>query len=1611
MCVRFKLLLIVTFFSFSGIVYSQAPGCPNVDAGPDQDLDCSTGDCADLSANFLETGSTTSYTVTSIPYAPPFGFFGGTQVSANTDDVWSPVINLPFTFCFYGNTYTQAIVGSNGVVSFDVSNAGGFCPYSFSSQIPDSNFPILNAIYGVYMDIDPRVQNSQGQIPQINYSVLGTAPCRTLVINYPQVPYFSCNSQELTSQIVLYETTNVVEVYTRQRTSGCSFNQGNALIGIQNASGTQAVAAPGRNTSDWAASFEAWRFTPSGPPNYVFSWLDSGGNVLSNNRDYTHCVTAPETLTAEVVYTNCDGTVITETDTVFIDYDANVTLDLGPDQDVCDNQVPITLDGTVSVAATYQWFENNVAIPGATNPTYDVTTTGTYRVEVDANGCDVSDQVDVNVSTVPDVFPVPTTSVCDDQSNDGVESFDLTSNDAVVLGGQDPNQFSVTYHISQADADNAANSLTSPYQNTSNPQVIFARVENTNNIECYNTTSFQIEVLTSPVANQANDLERCDDAGNDDVDNWDLTVNEADILGAQNPADFSLSYHLSQTDADNGAAAIATPTAYQNTANPQTIYVRVENVNDATCVATITFDLVLFDQPTANPVADEAVCDDQSNNGTEDFDLDTYTADVLGAQDPNLYTVSYHNTQADADTGSNALTSPYANVASPETIFVRIVNANNPDCYDTTSFQIEVLFTPIANQSSDLERCDDMGNDDVDTWDLTVNEADILGAQNPADFSLSYHLSQADADNGTAAIATPTAYQNTANPQTIYVRVENVNDATCVATTTFDLVLFDQPTANPVANVAVCDDQSNDGTEDFDLDAYTADVLGAQDPNLYTVSYHNTQADADTGSNTLTSPYANTSSPEAIFVRIANNDNPDCFDTTNFDITVNPVPVANATNDLERCDDAGNDDVDIWDLTVNEGDILGAQNPADFSLSYHLTQNDADSGNNAIASPANFSNTSNPQTIYVRVENNSNEACQGFTSFDLILYEQAVASTATNEEVCDDEGNTGVATFDLSLKDNEIRQQDPNLFMVEYFASQADADAGTNPLSSPYTTSGAVETIYARVTNMGSTECYDTTSFDLIINPLPDISDGESFVFCDDLSDDGTENVDISDNETTILNGLDPSDFTITYYDDQQNAEDGTGDISPDYDLTVADSPVTIFVRVENNATGCFSLADFDISLRAIPSAQEVDDLILCDEEGDETAGFALSERNADITGGDSTLTVTYHASLSHAVDGTSPLDENSYQNTTNPEQVFYRVQDEDACFNVGDFELFVQPLPTIFSMDNLEQCVDENGEAEFDLSVAGDQAVGSQTDVTASYYLTESDAREEVNAVSTPFTAMEDTEIFIRVEFDDTGCAAVDSFMALAFPLPPASLENEYVFCTDQFGNFIVGPAELDTGLRSARYDLTWFFEEEEIVGEDGVLLEATEAGVYSVDIINTDTGCAITLTTTVREAGAPDDYTIEIQNGGATDNRTVIVEAIGPDEYWYRLDNGPYVNTGRFEDVRPGTHTITIAERNGCAEIQEEIFILGFPQFFTPNGDGFNDFWNVVEGGELDEASLYIFDRYGKLIKQIDPRSVGWDGTYNGNPLPSSDYWFLLEYRDGDSTGELRGHFALKR
>ena len=189
----------------------------------------------------------------------------------------------------------------------------------------------------------------------------------------------------------------------------------------------------------------------------------------------------------------------------------------------------------------------------------------------------------------------------------------------------------------------------------------------------------------------------------------------------------------------------------------------------------------------------------------------------------------------------------------------------------------------------------------------------------------------------------------------------------------------------------------------------------------------------------------------------------------------------------------------------------------------------------------------------------------------------------------------------------------------------------------------------------------------------------------------------------------------------------------------------------------------------------------------------------------------------------------------------------------------------------------------------------------------------------------------------------------------------------------------------------------------------DVNEPGVYTV-IVTDPNGCSSSRTITVNPSNVATIEAINVQEGSGFNTITVDVSGEGVYEFALEAFGTNFQESNVFTNVTPGFHTVFVRDVNGCGIVEQDISVLGFPKFFTPNGDDYHDRWHVygVNADYNQGIDVKIFNRYGKLITQLNHLSPGWDGTLNGQPLPTSDYWFIATLIDGRT---FTGHFTLKR
>lgn len=249
--------------------------------------------------------------------------------------------------------------------------------------------------------------------------------------------------------------------------------------------------------------------------------------------------------------------------------------------------------------------------------------------------------------------------------------------------------------------------------------------------------------------------------------------------------------------------------------------------------------------------------------------------------------------------------------------------------------------------------------------------------------------------------------------------------------------------------------------------------------------------------------------------------------------------------------------------------------------------------------------------------------------------------------------------------------------------------------------------------------------------------------------------------------------------------------------------------------------------------------------------------------------------------------------------------------------------------------------------------------------------------------------------------------FVEAVEPALEPSLDSTYNICTDIQGNAIVPVQTVETGLGGLGYNFRWFLDNSLIANEIEPSLSILEAGQYRVEVTGLS-GCSNDYAFIVTSSTEPGDISYELSGEVFTGNQNLTIIVEGGGEYLYQVSGFDVQESPVFNRISPGQYIVTVSDIRGCGNKEMEIEILDFPKFFTPNNDGINDFWNINFmdigiGGEIS-----IFDRYGSLIATTSSSENGWDGTFKGRPMPSSDYWFVLRLDDGFI---FKNHFSLKR
>lgn len=674
-----------------------------------------------------------------------------------------------------------------------------------------------------------------------------------------------------------------------------------------------------------------------------------------------------------------------------------------------------------------------------------------------------------------------------------------------------------------------------------------------------------------------------------------------------------------------------------------------------------------------------------------------------------------------------------------------------------------------------------------------------------------------------------------------------------------------------------------------------------------------------------------------------------------------------------------------------------------------------------------------------RVSLNKNGNSCGLISTNALLttYALPVVTTPITLKQCDDDTD-GISIFNLTQKNDVISTNYLNETFTYYTnLAAANTQNATFLISNPIAYTSGSGSVFARVQN--SNGCFRVTRIDLLVSvtQIPPSFVVPNQYLCDDFLNavnNDRDGISGPYNFTSVTNSLlaflpgPNSNYSIKYYKTEADFLAETDALGNSLAITNTSNyrnigfpnMQTIWVRVESTLdNSCFGFKTFDIVVESLPTANPINALNLirhCDDDQDGIFGFDTSTIQSTVLNGQTGVNVTYFRA--NGTPLSTPLPNPFSVNGT--ETITIRVNNNTTqtggqpCYDEETLQFIVDDLPQVFPIsagltsicDEELNPVDQNGLYDFDTSTFQSTILGSQTGLNIYYF----DANN--NPLSAPLpnvftTATQNIKVIVENPIN-TSCSAQLTIPFIVNPTPKIDLEENIIICLPTTQALIDGGI-LD-GTPTTDYTFQWYNNNVVMPAETNPTLTVNSPGIYSVDVTNAF-GCTKTRVITVTGSEIATIQSIDVVD--LSEINTITVNVTGLGDYEFSIDdiNGPYRDSNFFENVPMGMHDIYVRDKNGCGSVGPiTVAVLGIPHYFTPNGDGYNDTWNVkgVSAQFNYRSTIYIFDRFGKLLKQIGTTGQGWDGTFNGRPMPADDYWYNIKFEDGRNA---KGHFTLKR
>ncbi len=961
-----------------------------------------------------------------------------------------------------------------------------------------------------------------------------------------------------------------------------------------------------------------------------------------------------------------------------------------------------------------------------------------------------------------------------------------------------------------------------------------------------------------------------------------------------------------------------------------------------------------------------------------------------------------------ASTSSNRLTGIYDRI-NGSVIFANAVGLVRDgsgailyecESFDFTTVNLEVIDRPTLFPITDTVFCDtDLNPLDGETLgNLNDLKGQIINETNIDDFEISFFEG--------ATQLTGLNYQIRSGQQ-YRAEVYNKLDNSCLSDVTFTLNLISGPNIvdTSVPAITVCDSGDDKMESNVDLSVVTTlppfDNVSSTDfdfeffrDSMYTLPITITELAAynlpSLGNHT-------------IYVRlISTNTTVNCSYDTQFQVRLeglpnlsDPVEISYCSNELLTPDLRENlEDSVVKGLTQLEINNL--------TLSLH---NNPDASDSPIVNGSPLTESE----LYVRAVDNIT-FCENIKRVPLKRVLPPSIVTTFNPNECDLDGvDDGQITLDLSKYDRDVFLGDP-LELTNHIISYFD-DASGSPLVGNVTVTSTTD-IRVSIIQKDDPMCESQLVFNVNIQSGPRIFTPplSLLTMCNDVAtplDNSTLYVDNAALEAALI-GTQTGNLELEFIH-PTNAI---------FDITVdnVSSSISYTVLIRNIDTGCETTAPISFNVLNLPKIGALLNNNYCANHViSEVREFWDSQILSEIIPSQRpNFTLTYHTS--------SPTDVSNLLAESDPipntGTITVRLENSEGCFSEADFSTVMQNLPTIdLPVNRSHNTCDGDGVADgitdFDFSSLNASFLGTQplSDFRVTYHLSQDNADNRVVVDSRNITT---GDYFVRIENVNTRCYNIEEFR-LNVDLLPIIDDSDIGICKGELSQII---NKQILGFSNLEY--LWEFRDinnnrtRSDVSDFAIELTPNDIGDFvTLTVRDVVTNCESSKRFEIKEYITPVlEASIEIINHFGDGVATVNVQEGGNNFTYELLQGSPVVTEPQksnvFRNLLPGDYTVRINDENGCGPVEHKFTFVDYQPYFSPNDDGVADTWNVASlGSNYPGAVVYIHDRFGKLLATLTGDAT-WDGTYGGTPVPSDDYWILIEFTDRPSIND---HITLKR